>query len=369
MTKRWKICMFIDGLDEYRNMQKSDHSTGEDLDMPHKGGEGDSSWGVNVSISNDHREIADFFLELGNLPNVKMCVSSRELPVFEEAFDGFPRLRVQEHTKGDIARFTKDRLRSLGSSSDDVKYIVQEIVRKSRGVFLCVRLVTDLILDGYVNGDDMAGLKKTIDSAPRSLFGNKGLYMKMILLVRNDYLLESSRMFQLVRSAWNLLSATTMAFALRVYKDQQADFGWVIDAPIHPDTSSDIAVDLRAFRKQVKSRFGGLLECEGPEDEVNFMHQTAKEFIFRESVWNRIYGEVNDPIFNANLSLLSACIVEIKLKGMDLCDKAQACQVFTDDYLFVTDAMHYAEMADCDSEPDGQAADYYIQLVDKLDKP
>ncbi|KAK3331711.1 hypothetical protein B0T19DRAFT_85724 [Cercophora scortea] len=365
-AKEWKICMFIDGVDEYRNMQKSGHYTEEELDMLYEGGEGDSSWGINVSISNDHREIAAFLSELANLPGVKICVSSRELPVIEQAFARIPRLRVQEHTKLDIARFTADRLRLLDSSSVDVDYMVQEVVRKSCGVFLWVRLVTDLILDGYANGDDMTRLKKTIDSAPERLFGKTGLYMKMMRLVRKDYLLESSRMFQLVRAAHNPLSFTTMTFALRSYKDQQPNFGWVIDAPTDSDTSPEMSIDREAFRKQVKSRSGGLLEYESPDYKVDFMHQTAKEFVFRELVWNRIYRQVKDPVFSVNLSLLSACIMEIKRKSMDHHNQGWNLRDLEDDnFRLFADAMHYAEIAD--GERHDQVTDY-IQLVDELDR-
>ena len=72
-----KIIYFIDGLDEYE---------GDDADVAEIFG--------NASISQ----------------NVKICVSSRQHQVFEDAFAGRPGLRLQELTFPDIRRYIYDKL-------------------------------------------------------------------------------------------------------------------------------------------------------------------------------------------------------------------------------------------------------------------
>jgi hypothetical protein len=65
-----KICLFIDGLDEYEG---------------------------------NHGDLADIFLNLSASPNIKICVSSRPLLIFEDAFGNAPGLRLQDLTSPDIA--------------------------------------------------------------------------------------------------------------------------------------------------------------------------------------------------------------------------------------------------------------------------
>jgi len=72
-----KLCLFIDGLDEY-------------------GG--------------DHKKIADHFLELTRSSHVKVCVPSRPLLAFGDALVGFLTLRLQDLTFNDIKNYIADNL-------------------------------------------------------------------------------------------------------------------------------------------------------------------------------------------------------------------------------------------------------------------
>jgi hypothetical protein len=68
--QKFKLCLFIDSLDEY---------------------------------SNDHDNIAEYFLDFADEPGIKMCLSSRLLVVFEDAFANFPGLKFQNLTHSDIS--------------------------------------------------------------------------------------------------------------------------------------------------------------------------------------------------------------------------------------------------------------------------
>lgn len=76
-----KTCLFIDGLDEYE-------------------GDRDGSYA----------DITYFFLELAARSNVKICISSRPWPIFEEAFHSSPSLRVQDLTHDDIVLYINSKL-------------------------------------------------------------------------------------------------------------------------------------------------------------------------------------------------------------------------------------------------------------------
>jgi hypothetical protein len=78
------LCIFIDGLDEYEG---------------------------------PNRDILEFMKIATSCPTssiqrIKMCLSSRPLNAFEFFFDKHPRLRIQDHTRRDIARFVSDTINS-----------------------------------------------------------------------------------------------------------------------------------------------------------------------------------------------------------------------------------------------------------------
>lgn len=81
--KGLRICLFVDGLDEY---------------------EGDRD-GSYIGILN-------LFKRMATSPSIKICLSSRPWLLFEDAFSSGPCLRLQDLTFEDIAKYTDDRLNS-----------------------------------------------------------------------------------------------------------------------------------------------------------------------------------------------------------------------------------------------------------------
>lgn len=101
-----RICLFIDGLDEY---------------------EGDRN--------GSHAEIARLFRTMACSANIKICLSSRPWLVFEDAFRFSPSLRLQDLTSGDIFQYVEDKLNGhdrmvqlLEQDPVSAKALVEEIV-------------------------------------------------------------------------------------------------------------------------------------------------------------------------------------------------------------------------------------------------
>lgn len=108
-----KLCLLIDGLDEFEG-----------------GYEG------------DHEELAELFKNISrsNTTNVKICVSSRPWVVFRESFKEFPTLQLEDLTYGDIELYVTDKFNSssafqrlLRQEPKSGPNLVREIVVRAPG--------------------------------------------------------------------------------------------------------------------------------------------------------------------------------------------------------------------------------------------
>lgn len=149
----YKIALFIDGLDEF----EGNHS---DL-------------------------IRQLLTWTNGGRNVKLCVSSREWAIFQDAFRDCPKFRLHDLTRSDIRNFVRDRFGEMhintllksyvddddgwDHSIDKVTWLRDKIVEESAGVFLWVSLVLRHIEEGLVNGDRFKDLIRLIDSLPTDL--------------------------------------------------------------------------------------------------------------------------------------------------------------------------------------------------------
>ncbi|EPE06551.1 hypothetical protein F503_02679 [Ophiostoma piceae UAMH 11346] len=69
---------------------------------------------------------------------VKLCVSSRELPVFQKRLGISHRIRMQDLNRQDISNYVIEKLQCMKSLYD-------EIVWRSDGIFLWTTLVMKLV--------------------------------------------------------------------------------------------------------------------------------------------------------------------------------------------------------------------------------
>jgi len=84
---RIRICLFIDGMDEYDNAQ--DEADNQDK---------------------DYQEIISILTSLSESTNIKICLSSRPWLVFEDAFRSFANLKLQDLTFYDITQYVNDKI-------------------------------------------------------------------------------------------------------------------------------------------------------------------------------------------------------------------------------------------------------------------
>lgn len=170
-----KICFLVDGLDEF---------------------------------DGDHEEMGRLFNEISSSKNVKVCLSSRPLVVFEDLFSTCPMLRLQNLTYRDIDRYVRDKLNSsvayqrlADNQPETAPALIREIVKKADGVFLWVELVVQSLLTGIRNRDELSDLWERLKLMPREL---EPLYSRLLDLVEPIYMTWVSKAMQILRANHDL---------------------------------------------------------------------------------------------------------------------------------------------------------------------
>ncbi|KAH7367379.1 hypothetical protein B0T11DRAFT_53324 [Plectosphaerella cucumerina] len=141
-----KICLFIDGLDEY---------------------EGDY-WKLGKALK-----------QACDSPNIKICAASRHYNEFQRLFvdDGVAHtwIRIHDLTRRDMTRFVTDELEgderfgAIRHTSDVYDDIVSDVVGRAEGVFLWTKLVVEQLLKDMGNQCSIDQLRQRLAELPTGL--------------------------------------------------------------------------------------------------------------------------------------------------------------------------------------------------------
>jgi hypothetical protein len=142
-----RICILIDGLDEY---------------------------------DGHHSRLVQTLQGLASDGSMKLCLSSRPWHVFVRAFESHkPHLTLQDLTHDDITLYVDSNLKNalstarrfepVSSTDEDAASIVSDIVNRAEGVFLWVYLVVQSVLRGFDTGDTTSILRQRVNEFPTDL--------------------------------------------------------------------------------------------------------------------------------------------------------------------------------------------------------
>lgn len=310
-----KICLFIDGLDEF---------------------EGDDD-------QNDRQYLIELFRNLTSSPSIKACLSSRPLLIFEESFRESPGLRLQDLTSGDIRRFVRGRLsnnprmRQIAENVPSQRHdFEREICNKAHGVFLWVKLVVRSLLDGLSNSDRMADLRARLELLPADL---EELYRHMMSRIEKIYLKGASQVFQLVQTARQVQNLnhnddqrTTPVTLLLLALAIEGTSGVAGNTASDTWTAQKLSWLCNVMRSRLQTWCAGLIEVPDfvwnrvdaldPNAalrtkitwEVAYLHRTARDFIESNTVWGTLL-EWADTDFDPCTSLLQSTVLLYKVAG------------------------------------------------------
>ena len=133
------FCFFVDGLDEF---------------------------------SGDENVLIDLIKGLANKPDIKICVSSRPLRSYQNAFKFSPKLQLQDLTESDIRKYILDKLPTALNTLEKVgnplwtPSVTDKIIEKARGVFLWVSLAVKDQIAGIDNEDTPSQLQERLERLP-----------------------------------------------------------------------------------------------------------------------------------------------------------------------------------------------------------
>lgn len=136
--------------------------------------------GLDEVNDSDHPDLVSTIMRLSAIDNVKICCASRPQEPFRSSFASPFSLQVQNLTKSDIAKVVNDKLQNTRASR-----LANVITKRSEGVFLWARLVTDDVYGACVRGESDKELKARVaDVSIRSLplfhFRRMSLRLKLL---------------------------------------------------------------------------------------------------------------------------------------------------------------------------------------------
>lgn len=296
-----RFLFFVDGLDEYNSTR-----TGSNF-PPEYHLETDSSQGRTIRAG--YRDIAQLLQTLPDNNFVKICVSSRPYNEFEDAFSKCPSFRLELLTKDDIKQYIHTEMIKCTQTETVAMYAecVEEIMTKALGVFLWVRIATDILVDGMINAISHEQLFGMLGRLPSELGGPRGLYMRILRRLDPSLLPEAWKMFDLVLSARRDLHVLSLSFAM------EASPQHAVALKIGALGSDELDNRFIQMSKRLKA-LGGLLEAEGTKtwSYVRFLHLTAKEFLLRTDVQHIITANISHSTCDSNVTLLTGCLMQLK---------------------------------------------------------
>lgn len=279
--------------------------------------------------------------------NVKICVSSRELPIFQQRFSECLKFRLHEVTYCDIFLLVYDTLREnedvkSRSKPGEVASLGRMLVERAEGVFLWVRLALRMLEDGLLQDDTFEDLRRSIDVLPSKL-------EKLFRVIFDSIMTEpdpvkrrrAMRFLSLAlderRIYWcrDNLFLTHLSF-IDDY-DRDPDFGSHMNSKVRGN-ARDRGLRLSRCRKQVYGACRGLLSVSSRtssysdsdlyavrKDTVALTHGSLVEFLKLPDI--RVHIESQAQSFDRLRFYCQSLIAEVKV--WELCPGKQSiiCQV------------------------------------------
>lgn len=279
-----------------------------------------------------HATIATFISKLEQLPNVKIVVSSRPLPVFVSRFEHAPKMYLQDLTNQDIVAYINDTIihhphmaHMAHLEQDIATKIASVLIEKASGVFLWVVLACRSILEGLEDYDTFRELMSRIKELPSEL---DEFFRQIISGVDNRKRGICARLLRLVFEDQRFFKVEPIpAMGLAIVEEQglRADYMGPSITRLHLNQR---VLRCQMLENRLRSCCSGLVELQMDatalqrtlsrhlfternvalvNSRVVFMHRSLYEFLCTEGMWEWDVLRVDNGcgIFEPHLVLAS----------------------------------------------------------------
>ncbi|KAH7140358.1 hypothetical protein B0J13DRAFT_63435 [Dactylonectria estremocensis] len=240
---------------------------------------------------------------------IKICVSSRELPIFQERFSACPKFRLHELTQPDVLSFVQKTLRRNDEvkDSNDLESFVKLgtlIAERAEGVFLWVALALRTLEDGLVSGDTVAELRKKVDYLPSQV---EDLFDVIFAAIQKSHPVDRRRAMGvfaiLVGKIGNHYSKPEcslleLSFLCQFFEDKN-----FVSKISGPESLDDTVARLKRCQKQIDFSCRGMVTVTSPssgkygpykKQRVALTHRSLVEFLARPKIKDKIDIEIGD---------------------------------------------------------------------------
>ncbi|KAH8756401.1 hypothetical protein F5883DRAFT_372051, partial [Diaporthe sp. PMI_573] len=289
-----KICLFIDGLDEFKGQ---------------------------------HEDLILYLSDVLQRYPIKLCVSSRQWQIFEDAFHDKPSLRLQDLTLSDMMGYAQSKLyaqpafallKGLDQFFSDKLH--ENIALRADGVFLWLVLVVKSLRKGIAAGDRVSDLQTRLDHLPQDL---EALFERILDELDPEYLDHAVQYFELMKASRDVAPLNVMVFSYADEDDEK--FG--LSSPVGSLDRETYENRKDQLKRRLNSRCMGLLEIteqapptvgvfvDASQSRVNYLHKTFGDYIARDEVHERLgrrAGRGSHQAYDPHLRLCSAGLAFVK---------------------------------------------------------
>ena len=301
-----KMCVFVDGLDEFEGTEEN------------------------------RTKIIELLKRLAAAENVKVCVSSRPWRVFGDQFREYPTILLEKLNEHDIRMYVEDIFgvndysRRLKCTKErECVDLISKVTGKSEGVFLWVYLVVRLLLNGLRDHEKLSSLRERVDAVP----GDLSMYFRQILeKIDPQHRKRAAAMFSIMPYVPYRLSVLSFSFL----DGEETNFG-LARLQTMPDDQmleeiEDTTIRLKAWTKDLLEvhviRYEGLLL----RHKVEYLHRTVRDFLNTDETQQTL-KDFSESTFDPDLYICNALLAKIKI--VDVKSKSSATSSSIDDLLVV----------------------------------
>jgi Cdc6-like AAA superfamily ATPase len=310
--ENYQFCFFIDSLDEFDEMLQTYTNLIGSL----------QNW---VKSSHGH---------------LKICVSSRELPVFQQRLDVKQRLRLQDLTKADIENIVKQTLEKEEpflnqtlADKENLERLQAAIITKADGVFLWVILTLKALSQALQCDESISDLFCILDTMPdqleeffRHILNSIPIYQRRKAAFALAFALGTENLpiakWRYSSPLWALLSPSLLRYS---YLDEFADNpNFAIQQANNVPSMESIQGRIATCRTRLAGRCKGLLEFrpyglnesrQNHQEIVRFTHRSIPEFLeeYLSSHWKMFLSGFD--FVHAYIQTLKAALKLFQFQG------------------------------------------------------